>query len=175
MHSSFFIMRLQFFAVLRSASLLSAVVLFPITLCAAQPAETDAEVWGGLVYAFEAGDDTEAGSGEAAVISLGREAEDDLRMRLSKVFTGKAFHVLGEHDQGVFKQYESWLVPSRELFIKLDSKGPAAGGGVLLGLQLWRNKDVIMKTDVVLVPGSPLFIEGPRWRQGNLVFVVLLK
>ncbi len=106
---------------------------------------------------------------------MGREMEEDLRSRLGKVFTGREFHFLGEHTQGVFKQYESWLVPSRDLFVKLDSKGPAAGGGLRLDLQLWRDKDVIMKTDIVLRPGSPLFIEGPRWRGGNLVFVLLLR
>lgn len=156
---------------------LLVLLLAPVALFAEELAETetDAEVWGGLVYAVEPGHKTRESVEKGVGISLGREAEEDLRARLAKVFIGREFHVLGEHAQGVFKQYESWLVPSRDLFVKLDSRGPAAGGGINLGLQLWRNKDVIMKTDIVLRPGSPLFIEGPRWRDGNLVFVLLLK
>ena len=152
--------------------LLAPLALFAVDKTAA---ETDGEVWGGLIYAAEPGHDAEGGVEKGEAISLDREVEEDLRARLAKVFVGREFHVLGEHTQGVFKQYESWLVPSRDLFVKLDSRGPAAGGGINLGLQLWRNKDVIMKTDIVLRPGSPLFIEGPRWREGNLVFVLLLR
>jgi hypothetical protein len=34
---------------------------------------------------------------------------------------------------------------------------------------------VLVKTDTLLQPNSPLFIGGPKWRDGQLVFVLLLK
>ncbi len=168
------------------AFFLAAFFLWPFLLCAqgiaargGPKAETDAEVWGGLVYAIEGGlsegEKNVAKGPSFPVVSLGAELEKDLRSRLGRVFTGRNFYFLGEHTQGVFKQYESWLVPSKDLFLKLDSKGPVKGGGVNLGLQLWQDKEVIMKTDVILRPDSPLFIEGPAWRRGKLLFVVLLK
>jgi hypothetical protein len=83
--------------------------------------------------------------------------------------------VLGEHLQDVFREYESWVVPSKDLFLKVDSKGPAPGGGVNLHLQFWRDQQVLVKTDAVLRPGSPLFIGGPRWREGRLIFVLALQ
>ena len=135
--------------------------------------ETDAEIWGGLLYAV--GPDTDAADQDSEPSGIDATALADLQKRLAIVFgDDKTYHLVGEHTQGLFKQYESWLVPSKELFLKLDSKGPADGGGVNLNLQLWQEKKVIMKTDATLRPGSPLFIEGPKWRDGNLVFVVLL-
>jgi hypothetical protein len=34
---------------------------------------------------------------------------------------------------------------------------------------------VLIKTDAVLRASSPLFIGGPKWREGRLLFVLLLK
>ena len=134
--------------------------------------ETEAQIWGGLFFAktLEEGNDR-----AQTPTGISTEELADLRKRLGSAFEGKDCTLLGEHTQGLFKQYESWLVPSKELFLKLDSKGPAEGGGVNLHLQLWRGESVVLKTDATLKPDSPLFIEGPAWRGGNLVFVVLLK
>ena len=98
----------------------------------------------------------------------------DLLKRLGKVFKYECFEILGDHTQDIFRQYESWVVPSKELYLKLDSKGPAAKGGLKLDLQFWRLDKVLVKTDVVLRPQSPLFIGGPKWRDGQLIFVLLL-
>jgi hypothetical protein len=56
--------------------------------------------------------------------------------------------------------------------LKIDSKGPAADGGMNLHLQVWREQQVLVKTDAILRPGSPLFIGGPKWRDGQLLFVL---
>ncbi len=99
----------------------------------------------------------------------------DLPQRLAKVFPYQHYEILGQHLQDVFREYESWVVPSKDLFLKVDSKGPAAGGGVNLHLQFWRDQQVLVKTDAVLRSGSPLFIGGPKWRDGQLVFVLILQ
>ena len=98
----------------------------------------------------------------------------DLPARLAKVFPFTRFEIIGQHHQDIFRQYESWVVPSKELFVKLDSKGPAEGGGMKLDLQFWREQEVLVKTDTVLRQGSPLFIGGPKWREGRLLFVLQL-
>jgi hypothetical protein len=59
--------------------------------------------------------------------------------------------------------------------LKVDSKGPAEGGGINLHLQFWRDQQVLVKTDAVLKEGSPLFIGGPKWREGQLLFVLVLQ
>jgi hypothetical protein len=32
-----------------------------------------------------------------------------------------------------------------------------------------------VKSDVVIKPGKPLFIAGPQWRKGRLIFVLELR
>ncbi len=127
---------------------------------------TSGKVWGALIYATE---------GKPVLMPDSVPADlKDLPRRLGQVFKYSRFEILGNHTQDVFRQYESWVVPSRELFLKLDSKGPAPGGGLKVDLQFWRLDKVLVKTDTVLRPQSPLFIGGPRWREGRLIFVLLL-
>jgi hypothetical protein len=133
-----------------------------------QPA-TDGKVWGALVYATSGAKDL-TGSGEKPPAEFA-----DLTKRLAKVFPYQHFEILGQHLQDVFREYESWVVPTKELFLKVDSKGPAKDGGMNLHLQFWREQQVLVRTDTTLRPGSPLFIGGPKWREGQLIFVLVLK
>ncbi len=130
---------------------------------------TDGKVWGAVIYA----------TADKAHLT-GVKSDDpgpvkDLQARLARVFQQwRHFEVLGQHTQDVFREYESWVVPSTDLFLKVDSKGPDSGGGIHLHLQFWRQEQVLLKTDALLRPQSPLFISGPKWRDGQLLFVLLL-
>jgi hypothetical protein len=44
---------------------------------------------------------------------------------------------------------------------------------VSVHLQLWQDKKVLVKSDAVIRPGRPVFLGGPKWRGGRLVFVVM--
>lgn len=140
----------------------------PQPLPAVKPA-TDGKVWGALVYATDT---------QQAPLGLTEQAPAqfaDITKRLGKVFPYERYEILGQHLQDVFREYESWVVPTKDLFLKVDSKGPAEDGGMNLHLQFWRDQQVLVKTDAVLKPGSPLFIGGPKWRDGQLVFVLVLQ
>lgn len=130
---------------------------------------TDGRVWGALIFATN--DKAQlTGVREQAATTL-----PNLNERLGKVFPFKHFEVLGQHQQDIFREYESWVVPSRDLFMKIDSKGPADQGGVKLHLQVWREQQVLVKSDAVLRTTSPLFIGGPAWKDGRLIFVLSLE
>lgn len=123
----------------------------------------DATFWGALVYA----------TSEPAGIPI----KDDTAKRLGKAFKEyKNFELLGQHTQGVvFRDYVNWIVPSEDINLGFESKGLAEGGGMKLLLKLWQQQKVLVKTDLVLKPGKPLFIAGPEWRKGRLIFVLELK
>ncbi len=162
-------------------SLFTAVVLAGAfgSVASAQPAPapkssskapaTDGQVWGALIYA------TDDGSAVPDDGTTFPKELSDLEGRLGKVFDHKHFKILGQHTQDILREYESWVVPSRDLFLKVDSNGPAEGGGIHLHLQFWQGEQVLVKSDAVLRAGSPLFIGGPKWRDGQLVFVLALQ
>jgi hypothetical protein len=141
----------------------------PQPLPAIKPA-TDGRVWGALIFATNDTTQLNSAREQAAPVKLPK-----LNERLGKVFPFKHFEILGQHQQDIFREYESWVVPSRDLFMKIDSKGPADKGGVNLHLQVWREQQVLVKSDAVLRVGSPLFIGGPPWKDGRLIFVLSLE
>ena len=114
---------------------------------------------------------------EEDIKTMDQAALQDLRQRLAKSFPDqKYYQMLGRHSQSVLKQYESWVVPSKEMCLKIDSRGPTADNtGIKLHVQLWQDRAVLVKCDAVLKPKTPIFIGGPKWRGGRLVFVVVQK
>ncbi len=153
---------------LTSITLLSLCVTLRAQETPAVKPATDGRVWGALIFA----------TNDAAQLTGGREQPPPnlpkLNERLGKVFPFKHFEILGQHQQDIFREFESWVVPSQDLFLKIDSKGPADQGGVNLHLQVWREQQVLVKSDAVLRAGSPLFIGGPAWKSGRLIFVLSL-
>lgn len=135
-------------------------------------ATVEAEVEGLLFYATD--EAVPSASGEAAEVEKAMDAAKlaDLRQRLAKAYHCTNFQLLGHHVQKVFKDYESWVVPSKELCLKVDSRGPAESSGINLHLQLWQDKKVLVKSDATLKADQPIFLGGPKWRKGRLVFVL---
>lgn len=134
-------------------------------------AASDASVEGYLFFASNdaaAPEQEEKVSADAALLL-------SLEGRLQKVFPYSHYHLIGKHSQKVFKEYESWVVPSKDLCLKIDSRGPSNGGGVNVHLQLWQDTKVLVKSDSVLRLDKPIFLGGPDWRKGRLIFVVRLK
>lgn len=155
-------------ALVFSAALVSAQEK-PPSIAASGKHATDGHVWGALIFATNDASQL-TGTKDEAPADLPK-----LNERLAKVFPFKHFEILGQHRQDIFREYESWVVPSRDLFMKIDSKGPADNGGVNLHLQVWREQQVLVKSDAVLRKGSPLFIGGPPWKDGRLIFVLSLE
>lgn len=124
----------------------------------------DGEVWCGLFVA-RAGDPIEPPGPEIAVIIE----------KMAKAFPEMgAFQLLGENSQSVFKEYECWIVPSKQLFLKLDSLGVhPVKGGIHLHLQLWQQDHVLLKSDAILRRG-PVIIAGPDWGDGRIIMVLRL-
>lgn len=158
-----FFRQLPAFILFFFSSLVMAQSTVPVSPASAAK---DGVVWGALVYAS----DNQPADKAAPPAEFPKLTE-----RLAKVFPYKHFQVLGQHSQDIFREYESWVVPSRDLFVKLDSKGAAKNGGIKLNIQFWQGQQVLVKSDTELQPNSPLFIAGPKWRDGRLVFVLVLK
>ncbi len=101
---------------------------------------------------------------------------DELRSQaasLRTVFGYNEFRVLGHRRESVKKGTEDWLVPSRQFFLRVDTKNPVTGG-YLLGLELLKEDRVIVQADVKLDRERPLFISGPLVGQGQLIILLMV-
>jgi len=122
----------------------------------------DCLIWGALIR------------GSHSPIEGETPLEVGLGERLQTAFGYEHFLLMGEHTQPVLAEFASYVVPSEELYMKIDCEGPVEDG-LGLQLQLWREESVIVKTDVILRDHSPVLIAGPKWGEDQLFFVVELK
>lgn len=92
---------------------------------------------------------------------------------LQAVFGYNEFRILGRKRAVVVKGTEDWLVPSRQFFLRVDTKNPIAGG-YALGLELRQEDRLIVQADVKLNRERPLFISGPFVGQGQLIILLMV-
>lgn len=124
----------------------------------------DCDVWCGLFAAHKEATGKEATGDETPIVA-----------QLKKAFPDHVeFRLIGENTESIFKEYECWIVPSRQLFLKVDSLGhhPEKGGGVHVHLQLWQEDHVLLKSDTIL-RRQPVFIAGPKWGDSGQLIMVL--
>lgn len=87
------------------------------------------------------------------------------------------YRVLGADTQPIFRSYENWaqpLKPSDEILVRFETRSIPSEESRSLGLELWLAKKKILKTDVLLRKGHPLYVLGPEWRGGRLIIAVAL-
>lgn len=140
-----------------------------------EPTTVQAQVDGYLFFATNENVSSASDEAVAAEKSISAPVLASLRAKLARAFPQKNYQLLGLHTQNLLKDYESWVVPSKELCLKIDSRGATENQGIKVHLQLWQEKKVLVKSDIVLKPGQPIFMGGPDWRKGRLIFVVVLK
>lgn len=89
------------------------------------------------------------------------------------VFGYNQFQVLGEKQAAVPTGTEDWLVPSRQFFLRVDTRTRLPeGDGYQLGLQLFQHDRPLPTVNARLRRDRPLFIRGPMVGEGQLIILL---
>lgn len=115
----------------------------------------------------------------AAAGERAKEISESTRDQMEKVRHLKFSHyrALGAESQPIFRTYENWaqpLKPSDEILVRFEPRSEPTPEAVMLDLELWLSRKKILKTDVSLKDGDPLYVLGPEWRGGRLIIAVTL-
>ncbi len=90
---------------------------------------------------------------------------------IRKIFGYNSLYLLGQKKRDLYSGGEEWLVPSKEFFFKVQCLSQSATS-YTLRIELYRGKDLLITTEAKLARGAPLYIRGPEWGRGQLIFVL---
>lgn len=122
-----------------------------------------ANVWGCLLY---------ASNSPAPGQTPGRLTRYDKKLEQETGFS--SLQTLGEN-QAVFTVGRSGVLTfPGDLRVAVTSISRGSDGKILVGLELFRGDKQLLLTQAKLNQGSPLFIRGPAWRQGELIIAVVV-
>jgi hypothetical protein len=90
---------------------------------------------------------------------------------IQKVFGYNSLYLLGEKKRELYDGGEEWLVPTKEFFLKVQclARGVSA---YTLRIELYHGKNLLVTTEAKLARDAPLYIRGPEWGRGQLLFVL---
>ncbi|MGA7394742.1 MAG: hypothetical protein WBW78_18960 [Terrimicrobiaceae bacterium] len=90
---------------------------------------------------------------------------------IRKIFGYNSLYLLGEKKRDLISGGEEWLVPSKEFFFKVQCLSQEETS-YLLRIELYRDKNLLVTTEAKLARDAPLFIRGPAWGKGHLIFLL---
>lgn len=90
-----------------------------------------------------------------------------LQPRLKCVFGFEAYHLLHEATVSSGEKYAQWVMPRKDFYLKLE---PQSGSGI--HYELYRDKTLLVEGHADPKPGRPLFIAGPNYLDGRLIFIL---
>ena len=141
--------------------LIAVLFLLAVVVCA--PAQGAAHAWGCLLYASNAATPAELPERLAAY-----------GPRLKRSFGFSNYRLMAQHETAVDEAAETPLLSAGDLHIFITSLMPAPDGRYLVGLLFVEGSQQIMETQARVGRGSPLFIRGPDWREGQVIIVVAI-
>ena len=131
------------------------------------PAKAEDKIWTAVVLATNA----------ASPKETPKELRDSLP-KLKRVFGYNQFEVIGSASEKIEHGSELRLTPTQSFWLQAKARratSKEARGGYLLSLQLFNEKKQLVDTEARLAPGSPLFIRGPEYGKGQIVFALMIE
>lgn len=124
------------------------------------------------VYYGTNGDPAAAGEKPAQVSEAIKKS-----LSATKALRFTHYRAMGAESKTIFRSYENWaqpLKPSDEVLVRFETRLEPSPNEVPLNLELWLSRKKILKSDITLKSGQPLYILGPEWRGGRLIIAVEL-
>jgi hypothetical protein len=90
---------------------------------------------------------------------------------IKKIFGYNSLYLLGEKKRDLISGGEEWLVPSKEFFFKVQCLSQEATY-YTLRIELYRDRSLLLTTEAKLAKNAPLYIRGPAWGSGQLIFLL---
>lgn len=103
-----------------------------------------------------------------------REVPKDLEpfaKGLEEVFGYNSFYLLAAKEKKIRAGTEEWVVPTKKLFLKLQCTDRSEKC-YTVHLELYFKKQLMLTSEVKFAREAPLYIRGPNWGKGRLIYIL---
>jgi hypothetical protein len=101
-----------------------------------------------------------------------RLASEGMHRRLHEVFGFKHYELLKSQEVELHQEWEQWFVPRKDFFIRLEPLHGEADAPRIIDYEIYKDGFIVAKGRYEPRAGTPLFINGPDFHQGRLIFVL---
>jgi hypothetical protein len=91
--------------------------------------------------------------------------------QMREIFGYNTYYLIEDDKEKIVKGTEEWVMPTKRFFLKLRCNG-RTDSAYQVGLELYVDDRFILTSDVELARDAPLFIRGPQWGKGRLIFIL---
>jgi hypothetical protein len=129
----------------------------------ATPVQASVRAWGCLLYA--------SNSGRALELPPRLDAYE-VPLRRSLGYSN--YRVIAQREVVLIDQPQNLLVSAGDIQVILTSLSMAPDGKYLVGLLFVEGTEEVMEAQAKVALGSPLFIRGPDWLEGQIIIVFMV-
>ena len=102
-------------------------------------------------------------------------APDKLAKSLQTVFGFKHYELVKAHDIELAHDWQQWAVPRKDLFIRVQPLPAQSGKPQVVDFEVYKDSKIVAHGKYEPSQGTSLFINGPDFKKGRLIFVLEAK
>jgi hypothetical protein len=99
-------------------------------------------------------------------------APEKLHHQLHEVFGFRHYELVKAQEVELRNEWEQWFVPRRDFFIRLEPQRRQPGEPRFINYDIYKDGFIVAKGRYEPHAETPLFINGPDFKQGRLIFVL---
>ena len=99
-------------------------------------------------------------------------APEGMHHQLHEVFGFKHYELVKAQEVELRNEWEQWFVPRRDFFLRLEPLRRQPGEPRTIDYEIYKDGFIVAKGKYEPHDGTPLFINGPDFHQGRLIFVL---
>jgi hypothetical protein len=99
-------------------------------------------------------------------------APEKLSQRLHEVFGFTQYELIQGEEVNLKKDWEHWVLSRKDFFLRLQALPQVPDEPARIEYEIYKDGFIVAKGKYEVSEDTPLFINGPDFHQGRLIFVV---
>jgi hypothetical protein len=99
-------------------------------------------------------------------------APEKLRYQLHEVFGFRHYELIRAQEVELRNEWEQWFMARKDFFIRVEPLRRQPGEPKVIDYEIYKDGFIVAKGKYEPREGTPLFINGPDFHEGRLIFVL---